>query len=68
MSPFKNGLNIYLISSYLLKTSSNVYIVQELVGTREKIVNSTSDQIIKYGKFALIFLISFHHEIYVTLA
>ena len=68
MSPFKNGLNIYLISSYLLKTSSNVYIVQELVGTREKIVNSTSDQIIKYGKFALISLISFHHEIYVTLA
>ena len=62
MSPFKNRLNIYLIFQ-----SSNVYIVQELVGTREKIVNSTSDQIIKYGKFALISLISFHHEIYVTL-
>ena len=66
MSLFKNRLNIYLISLYLLKTSSNVYIVQELVGTREKIVNSTSDQIIKYGKFAFISLISFHHEIYIT--
>ena len=36
---FKTSSNIYLISK-LTKT----YIVQELVGAREKIANSTSDQ------------------------
>ena len=46
MSSLKNSSNIYLISK-LAKT----YIVQGLVGTREKIANSISDQIIKYGKF-----------------
>ena len=45
MSLFKNTSNIYLI----LKLAKS-YIVHGLVGTREKIANSTSDQIIKYGK------------------
>ena len=52
MSSFKNSSNIYLISK-LAKT----YIVQGLIGTREKIANSISDQIIKYAKFAPWFFI-----------
>ena len=58
MLSFKNGSNIYLISK-LAKT----YIVQGLFGIREKIANNTSDQIIKYGQFEFIPLISLHkHE------
>ena len=58
MSSSKNSSNIYSISK-LAKT----YIVQGLVGTREKIANSTSDQIIKYDKFEFFSLISLRkHE------
>ena len=58
MPSFKSSSNIYLISK-LAKT----YIVQGLVGTREKIANISSDQIIKYGKFEFISLRSLHkHE------
>ena len=55
MSSFKNSSNIYLISK-LAKT----YIMQGLFDIREKIANNTSDQIIKYGKFEFIPLISLH--------
>ena len=58
MSSFKNSSNIYLILK-LAKT----YIVQGLVDTSEKMANSSSDQVIKYGKFQFISLILLHkHE------
>ena len=61
MSSFKNSSNIYLISKL-----AKAYIVQGLVGTCEKIPNSASDKVIKYGKFEFIPLISFHDEFFIT--
>ena len=63
MSSFKNSSNSYLISKLALR-----YIVQGLAGTREKIANSASDKIIKYGKFEFIPLVLLHHEFFITSA
>ena len=64
MLSFKNSLNILL--NFVISKLAQTYIVQELVGTLEKVANSTSDQVMKYGKFGLISLISLHHEFFIT--
>ena len=65
MSLFKNSSNIYY---FVISKLAQTYIVQELFGTGEKIANSTSDQIVNYGKFDFIFLTSLHLEFFITLA
>ena len=66
MSSFKNSSNVYLILLFQSNILAQTYVVQDLVGTGEKIASSTSDQIIKYGKFDFISLISLHHDFFMT--